>query len=151
VEASVGGVQRFRSDVGGRALLVPVGSILAGAGSGVALVGGLHGAGEVLFVDPPSGDGARSVLAGLGDRARSVRVALPQGVDAAGLIPEGSRVSVTMGPGSAVVHDLFRLTDGSEADVDRERLADAPRVAESEDVVDQRSKWFQDREGEGGG
>lgn len=154
VEAATGAVQRFRSDVDGRALLVPVRSILAGEVSGVALAGRLHGVAEVLFVDPATGDNARSFLSGLGERARSVRVALPQEADAAGLVPEGSRVSVTVGSGPAVEHELYRLPDGSETDADREGLAAAPRVAESEDVVDQRSKWFQAREGgeaEGGG
>jgi hypothetical protein len=145
VEATVGDVQRFRSDVDGRAVLVPVGSILAGAASGVALTGRLQGGVEVLFVDPATGDNARSLLVALGDRARSVRAALPKGTDVAGLVPEGSQVSVTVRSRPAVLHVLFRLADGSGADWDR--LAAGPRVAESEDVVDQRSKWFEAREG----
>jgi hypothetical protein len=138
---------RFQSDAGGHALLLPVEPLAEGKVPGIAITGAPAEAAEVLFLDPPDGTSALSLLAALGDRARSVRVALPSKADPTGLIPEAGRVTVAVGSGSPVAYQLFRAADPTT--LDPQRPAGAPRLGEGDDVLEQRSKWFQAREGRG--
>lgn len=139
--------ERFQSEAGGRALLLPVGPLSGGRVPGIAVTGAPPEATEVLFLDPADAAGALDLLAGLGGRARGVRVALPGEAGPGGLVPEAGRVLVTAGAEPPQAYRLARPTD--PARLDPMRPADSPRLGEGADVLDQRSKWFRSREGRG--
>jgi hypothetical protein len=143
--SDVAPAERFECGADRRALLLPLRAFAEGKVAGVAVTGAQAGAAEMLFLDPADGAGARSLLAALGGRVRSVRVALPSEADTTGLIPEPGKVTVAAGTASPVAYRLFRPADRGELDLNRP--ADVPRFGESDDVLEQRSKWFQAREG----
>jgi hypothetical protein len=101
-------------------------------------------AAEVLFVDPATAASALSLLAMLGRRADIVRVALPNESLATGLIPDTGRVTVTAGSGPPAAYELFRSDDRGTL---RSRRTGMPKLGEGADVLEERSKWFQGREG----
>lgn len=138
-----GGGQRFRSNAGGRAIVLPV-RVLSASGSLVAMIGELPGVAEVMFLDPATGDNAVGVLEILGDSAASVGVALPADAGTAGLVAAGE-VSVPVESGRTVQYRLFRRAGWTQAD--RDRLAAGPKVGEGRDVTDERSRWFEKRHG----
>jgi hypothetical protein len=74
-----------------------------------------------------------------------VRVALPRGADPGGLTPESGRVIFSGGSDSSVVYDLFRSVDPGTLKLKGQR--DLSKLGEDSDVLEQRSKWFQAREG----
>jgi hypothetical protein len=139
--------ERFQSDAGECALLLPVGPLAEGRVPGIAITGAPPEATEVLFLDPADAAGALDLLAALGGRARGVRVALPGEAGPGGLVPEAGRVVVTAEAEPPQAYRLARATD--PARLDPMRPADAPRLGEDADVLDQRSKWFRSREGRG--
>lgn len=131
--------QRLATPQGARAMLVPVEALPAELVPDPAL----PASAAVLFVDPPTVATALSVLTVHGT-ARSVWIALPEGADSTGLSEGGGRVPVVVVPGGPEVQTLFRTPD--PAGEQRARLAAAPRIGESADVLDERSKWFGARE-----
>jgi hypothetical protein len=143
--ADVAPAERFESGAGRRALLLPLRALAEGKVAGIAVTGAPAEAAEVLFLDPADGARARSLLAALGGRGRSVRVALPSEADTTGLIPEPGKVTIAAGAASPVAYRLFRPADRGELDL--KRPPDVPKLGESDDVLEQRSKWFQAREG----
>jgi len=144
--ASVAGVscQRFHSGGGGRALLLPGKQLAAGKVPGITVLGAPAETAELLFLDPANGMDAVSLLSALGERGRTVRVALPPESDPTDLIPGPGRITLDVGSESEVF-DLFRSPDPGTLKLKRQ--ADAPRLGEDSDVLEQRSKWFQAREG----
>jgi len=141
--ANVGLAERFESNVGGRALLLPLRPLVEGEVPGLAVTDAPTEATEVLFLDPADGATALSLLAALGNRGRSVRVALPGQADPTGLIPEVGHVTIATGSGPPVPYEMFRAADRGKLDPKRPA---APKLGEGEDVLEQRSKWFQTRE-----
>ena len=143
---SVAGVscQRFESGGGGRALLLPGKQLAAGKVPGITVTGAPAEAAELLFLDPANGTDAISLLATLGERGRRVRVALPPESDPNGLIPDPGRITLAVGS-EPVVFDVFRNADPSTLKL--RRPANLPKLGEDADVLEQRSKWFQAREG----
>ena len=139
--------ERVEADDGGRALVAPVRPLAEGKAPGIAVTDAPVGAVEVLFLDPANGASALSLLAALGDRARQVRVALPVTADATGLIPEAGRVMIAVGAESPDTCQLFRAAD--RRTLEPNRPVGAPKLGEEADVLEQRSKWFQTREGQG--
>jgi hypothetical protein len=139
--------ERFQSDAAGRALLLPIGPLAAGTIPGIAVAGAPPEVTEVLLLDPADGPSARSLLAALGERARLVAVALPHDADPTGLLPEAGGVTVAAGSGSPVAYGLFRAADPRTLDL--QGTAGEPKLGEDADVLEQRSKWFQAREGRG--
>jgi hypothetical protein len=139
--------ERFQSDAGGRALLLPARPLAEGDVPGIAVTGARAEDVQVLFLDPADGAGALSLLAALGARGRGVWVALPSNADPTGLIPGAGRVTVAVGAGSAVDYELFGVADPGTLDLTH--VADAPTLGEDADGLQQRSKWFQAREGRG--
>jgi hypothetical protein len=137
--------ERFRSREGGRALLVPVAPLAQGKVPGIAVTGAPAEAAAVAFLDPASGLSAAGLLAALGDRARELRVALPDQADPTGLVGDAGSVTVAAGADPPVTYRLF-ATAGPDPKVLR-RPAGAPELGESVDVLDERGKWFQRREG----
>ncbi len=61
--------ERFQSDAGGRALLLPARPLAEGEAPGITLTGAPAEAAELLFLDPADGATALSLLAVLGSRA----------------------------------------------------------------------------------
>jgi hypothetical protein len=137
--------ERFESAEGGRALLLPVEPLAHGELPGVAVAGAPAGAAAVAFLDPASGPNAAGLLVAMGGRAPTVRVALPEQADPAGLVPEAGSVTVAAGGGPPATYRLFAAA-GPGPEV-LQRPADAPKIGEDVDVLDQRSKWFRSREG----
>ncbi len=135
---------RYRSDTGDRAVLVPTGSLRTGPESPVSFSDPAPEGGELLFIDPANESTAVSLVSALGDRSRSVRVALPEDTNPVFLVPDAGRVYVTVG-GEQVEYAIFRL--GQRMRADRDELAAGPKVRESADVLDRRSDWFERREG----
>jgi hypothetical protein len=144
--ASVAGVscQRFESSDGGRALLLSGKQLAAGKVPGITVAGGPAETAELLLLDPANGTEAVSLLGTLGERGRDVRVALPDGSDPNGLIPDPGRITLSVGS-QPVVFDVFRSADPGTLKL--RRPANLPKLGEDADVLDQRSKWFQAREG----
>jgi hypothetical protein len=136
--------ERFESAEGGRALLLPVEPLAHGELPGVAVAGAPAGAAAVAFLDPASGPNATGLLVAMGGRAPTVRVALPDQADATGLAPEAGSVIVAAGGDPPTTYRLFAA--GPSPEVLR-RPADAPKIGEDVDVLDQRSEWFRRREG----
>jgi hypothetical protein len=149
LEAAIAGAglsgERFQSAEGGRALLLPIGPLAQGKVPGVAVTGALAGAAAVAFLDPASGPSAVSLLVALGERARTLRVALLDQPDASGLVPEAASVTVAAGADAPATYRLFTAA-GPGPKVLR-RPTGAPKIGEDVDVLDQRSEWFQSREG----
>jgi hypothetical protein len=143
---SVAGVscQRFQSGGGGRALLLPRKQLEEGKVPGITVIGAPAETAELLFLDPANGTDAVSLLGALGERGRAVRVALPPESDPTGLIPDPGRITLAAGP-EPVVFDLFRSADPGTLKLQRQ--AGVPKLGEDADVLEQRSKWFQAREG----
>jgi hypothetical protein len=139
-------VERFQSGEGGRALLLPAGPLAQGKVPGIAVTGTLAEAAAVVFLDPASGSSAVGLLAALGERARTVRVALPDQADATGLVPEAASVNVAVGADPPATYRLF-VAPGPDPKVLR-RPTGMPKIGEDVDVLDQRSKWFRSREGD---
>jgi hypothetical protein len=138
--------ERFESDGGEHALLLPLIPLVEGDAPGVVVENAPSEAAEVLFVDPATAASALSLLAMLGRRAETVRVALRSASDTTGLLPDAGRVTVTAGSESPVSYDLFRADDRGTL---RSRRTDTPKLGEGADVLEERSKWFQGREGGG--
>jgi hypothetical protein len=137
--------ERFESDGGEHALLLPLTPLVEGDVPGVVVENAPSEA-EVLFVDPATAASALSLLAMLGRRAQTVRVALPRASDATGLLPDAGRVTVTAGSEPPAAYDLFRADDRGTL---RSRRTGMPKLGEGADVLEERSKWFQGREGGG--
>jgi hypothetical protein len=137
--------ERFQSDEGGRALLVPIGPLAQGKVPGIAVTGSPAEAAAVAFLDPASGPSAVSLLAALGDRAQALRVALPDQADPTGLVGEVGSVTVSAGMDEPATYRLFAPA-GPDPKV-LQRPVGAPELGESVDTLDQRAKWFQRREG----
>jgi hypothetical protein len=137
--------ERFQSDEGERALLVSVGPLAQGKVPGIAVTGAAAEAAAVAFLAPASGLSAVGLLAALGDRAQALRVALPDQADPAGLVGEAGSVTVAAGADPPVTYRLF-ATAGPDPKV-LQRPVGAPELGESVDVLDERGKWFQRREG----
>jgi hypothetical protein len=137
--------ERFESAEGGRALVVPVEPLAQGRIPGIAVTGAPAEADAVAFLDPASGPTAVGLLVAVGERARTLRVALPEQADATGLVPEAASVTVAPGPDAPATYRLFAAAGpGPKA---LRRPTGAPKIGEDVDVLDQRSKWFQSREG----
>jgi hypothetical protein len=136
--------ERFESDGGEHALLLPLKPIADGEIPGVVVEDASAEAAEVLFVDPATAASALSLLTMLGRRADIVRVALPNESLATGLIPDTGRVTVTAGSGPPAAYELFRSDDRGTL---RSRRTGMPKLGEGADVLEERSKWFQGREG----
>jgi len=134
--------RRFQSTASECAILLPVSSVGDSAGGLISVADLPDGVTGLLFVDPPSPMTAEGLVGMLGERAASIRVALMEGADSAGLAADSGRVVVTARPGSTIVYRLYRLDAG-----DSRQLPPGPRPGESVDVVDQRSKWFTTRHG----
>jgi hypothetical protein len=131
--------QRYQSEGDARAIVIPGQSLPAGWIPRSAL----PASARIVFVDPPDGSTANGLLSS----ARvvgSVWVALPPGTSAMSLVEEPGRRVVVPVSGVTTVLGLFRAPQAHGES--REELADAPRVGESTDVVDQRSAWFDVRE-----
>jgi hypothetical protein len=137
--------ERFESDEGGQALLLPVGPLAEGRVSGVAVTGAPAETAAVAFLDPASGPSAVDLLAALGDRAGALRVALPDQAETAGLVREAGSVTVSAGADEPATYRLFAPA-GPDPKV-LQRPVGAPELGESVDTLDQRAKWFQRREG----
>jgi hypothetical protein len=146
LEAAAAGlpVERFQSDEGGRVLLLQAGPLARGDVPGVAVTGALDEAATVAFLDPASGPNAVGLLAALGDRARALWVALPDQADPSGLVREPGSVTVTAGEDAPATYRLFTAGPGPKV---LRQPAGAPKIGEDADVLDQRAKWFQAREG----
>ena len=99
----------------------------------------------MAFLDPASGPGAASLLVALGERAQALRVALPDQADPTGLVSEAGSVTVAAGTDPPATYRLFAPA-GPDPKV-LQRPAGAPELGESVDVLDERGKWFQGREG----
>jgi hypothetical protein len=138
--------RRFQSTAGERAILLPVRSVTGREDELISVADLADDVTDLLFVDPPSAATAQGLVQGLvemlGERAASIRVALTEEADPAGLAADTGRVTVTVGPGSTMVYRLYRLDLG-----EARRLPPGPRPGESVDVLDQRSKWFTTRHG----
>jgi hypothetical protein len=150
LEAAVAGAglpgERFQSAEGGRALVLPLEPLAQGKIPGIAITGAPVEAAAVAFVDPASGPSAVGLLAALGERGRTVRVALPDQADATGLVPEAASVTVAVGADAPAAYRLF-VAPGPDPKVLR-RPTGMPKIGEDVDVLDQRSKWFRSREGD---
>jgi hypothetical protein len=140
--------ERFESGTGGRALLLPVGALVGGEVPGVVVVGCPEDVSHVLLLDPPGATAALGLLAFLGRRARTIRVALPSETSAAGLIAEAGRVRIRVGSWPPEEYGLFGVED--RASLDPRRAAGDWRVGEATDGLRRRSEWFQGREGGAG-
>ena len=144
VEALVpGAAQRYAADDGSRAILVPFESLAS------ALVSspGVPASAQVVFVDPPA---ASTVLSALAEEVLplSVWIALPEGAGGPGLVEQPGRLSLDAldaGTSKATAYVFFRPADSRRES--SHRLAAAPKIGESADVLDERSKWFEAREG----
>jgi hypothetical protein len=139
--------ERFQSDARVRAVLLPVRPVAEGEVPGAALTGAPAEAAEVLFLDPADGAGALSLLVMLGDRGRTVLVALPPEADATGLVAGAGRVTVAAGTGPPVVYGLFRTAGPRTPSLSRP--TGVPKLGEDADVLERRADWFQTREGRG--
>jgi len=137
--------ERFESDGGEHALLLPLRPFAEGEVPGIVVSDAPAEAAEVLFLDPAEAAGALGLLAMLGRRARTVRVALPREAGATGLVPDAGRVTIAAGSGSAAAYELFRADDRGTLDL--RPSAGMSKLGEGADVLDQRSKWFEAREG----
>jgi hypothetical protein len=138
--------ERFESAEGGRALVLPVEPLAQGRIPGVAVTGAPVEAAAVAFLDPATGSTAVGLLAALGERARTLRVALPPDqVDAAGLVPEAASVTIAVGADAPATNRLFAVARPDPRVL--RRPTEVPKIGEDVDVLDQRSKWFQGREG----
>lgn len=137
--------ERFQSVEGWRALLLPVGPLAQGKVPGVTVSGMEADATVVAFLDPASGPGAVGLLAALGARSPAPRVALPDQADPIGLVRVAGSVTVVAGAGPPATYRLFAPAAPSP-DVLR-RPEGAPELGEGVDVLDERAKWFQGREG----
>lgn len=136
--------ERFQSVEGWRALLLPVGPLAQGKVPGVTVTGMEADATVVAFLDPASGPGAVGLLAALGARSQAPRVALPDQADPIGLVREAGSVTVAAGAGPPATYLLFAAAPSPEV---LRRPEGAPELGEGVDVLDERAKWFQGREG----
>ncbi|AWK76446.1 hypothetical protein CBI38_34140 (plasmid) [Rhodococcus oxybenzonivorans] len=130
VDASVE-CRRFQRAKGGRAIVVSGREL---TDQGLATLDLPGDVADVLFVEPSSSEIVNSFFLSWA-RAASLIAALPDGAETFGLIPSGGRVVVhtVSGPTS------FRLY---------RRGAPGPKLGESSDVLEQRSKWFETRHGD---
>lgn len=129
--------RRFESTAGERAILLPVSSVTERPEGPISLVDLSDDVTGLLFVDPPSAVTATGLVGMLGEGAASIRVALIEEADPAGLAADTGGVIVTAEPGSTIVYRLYHLDVG-----DSRQLPPGPRQGEGVDVIDQRSKWF---------
>jgi hypothetical protein len=139
---------RFRSDRGGRAVVVPIDAVRSAEGSQVALVGSPAQGDELAVLDPATTADAGELLASLGEQATHLGVALPPDTRSEEFTPAGWQVQVIPNDGSVVAYDVFRHVSSRETI--HEQLGDAPRPAEADDVLDRRAAWFRAREGDTG-
>ncbi len=139
-------IERFESDAGGRALLVPVIGLASGKAARMSIRDVPSEISEILFVDPQHGDSAVALLVALGDRAGSIRVALPDHADPNGLIPDDGAVTFVSASSGPVTCRLFRAAERQFSGL--EPPAELPKLGEAEDVLERRAKWFGGREGE---
>jgi hypothetical protein len=137
--------ERFESDGGGYAILLPLRPCAEGEVPAIVVSDAPAEVAELLFLDPGEASGALSLLASRGRGARSVRVALPRDADTTGLIRDAGRVTVATGLGSPTAYELFRVDD--RATLNLRGSASGSKLGEDADVLEQRSKWFQAREG----
>jgi hypothetical protein len=140
--------RRFRSDRGGRAVVVPIDAVRSAEGSQVALVGSPAQGDELAVLDPATTADAGELLASLGEQATHLGVALPPDTRSEEFTPAGWQVQVIPNDGSVVAYDVFRHVSSRETI--HEQLGDAPRPAEADDVLDRRAAWFRAREGDTG-
>lgn len=136
--------QRYVSDVGHRAVLLPVGVIAAICQLPPVLSVQSAEGGGVLFIDPAGGAAAGGLLRGLQDWPGSVWVALPDGSEANGLVSTGERLRLTTGAAPAE-YELY--LPGSPELPSADMLSAGPKLEEGPDVLRQRSAWFEKRSG----
>ena len=137
--------ERFESEMGGHALLLPVRGLVAGEVPGVVATDCPEDVSHVALLDPPDAAAALGLLALLGARSRTIRVALPDAISADGLMGEAGRVRVAVGSGAPVEYGLFR--GERRASLDPRRTGSDWKVGEAPEGLRRRSEWFQGREG----
>lgn len=144
LDAMVAAASRFRSTDGARGIVLPV-TPPAGAVSPITLTRPAPGTAEILFLHPATAEDAVDLLTLLGDRGRSVRVALPDGNATSGLDADARGSSVRLDAGPAGEYHLYRIADRG-----RDRLASGPKLGPGPgpDGIEGRGRWFDSRHGD---